>query len=102
VRNPGVIPDTKFQDPNTDVSVVFEQSYAEYQTKEGDLAALKEDRLSQCYMVHSIPGLDKGKLRSFVDDLSKRAEYLFLTSNDEHYYESFAADWADFIDVIPA
>lgn len=102
IRNPGVIPDPKFADSNTDISVVFEQSYVEYQTKETDLAALKDDRKHHCYMVHSIPGFDKSKLRSFVDDLSKRAEYLFLTSNDESYYEKWGSDWADFTDVIPS
>lgn len=102
IRNPGVIPDPKFADSRTDISVTFEQSFTEYQTKEADLAAYKDDRKSQCYMVHSIPSMDKGKLRTFVDDLSKRAEYLFVTSNKENYYESFAEDWAEFIDAIPA
>ncbi|KAF2029229.1 hypothetical protein EK21DRAFT_101299 [Setomelanomma holmii] len=101
IRNPGVIPDFRFNDSNTDISVVFEQSYTEYQSKEADLAALKDDRSNNCYMVHSVPAMDKGKLHTFVDGLSKRAEWLFVTTNDENYYESFADDWADFTAAIP-
>ncbi|KAF1850682.1 uncharacterized protein K460DRAFT_301972 [Cucurbitaria berberidis CBS 394.84] len=102
IRNPGVIPEARFDDANTDISVVFEQSYAEYQSKESDLAALKDGRAHHCYMVHSVPGLGKDKLRDFVDDMSKRAEYLFVTSNDKEYYEKFGSDWSDFLDVVPA
>lgn len=100
IRNPGVIPAPEFSDANTDISVVFEQSYAEYQTKEAELSTLKDDRSHHCYMVHST-GLDKGKLHNFVDGLSKKAEYLFVTSNDENYYEKFGADWTNFVDAIP-
>jgi hypothetical protein len=102
IRNPGVIPDQQFADANTDISVVFEQSYTEYGAKEAELSALKDARSKNCYMVHSVPTMDKAKLQSFVDGLSKRAEYLFVTANAENYYESFARDWADFTAAIPA
>jgi len=46
--------------------------------------------------------MDKGKLRSFVDRLSKHAKYLFVTSNDEHYYEKFGTDWVDFTTAVLA
>jgi hypothetical protein len=102
IRNPGVIPDARFNDTNTDISVVFEESYAKYQTKISDLAALKDVRSHHCYMVHSLPSMDKNKLQSFVDDISKQAEYVFVTSNAENYYESFGSDFADFTDVVPS
>jgi hypothetical protein len=102
IRNPGVIPDARFNDTNTDISVVFEESYAQYQTKISDLAALKDARSHHCYMVHSLPSMDKNKLQSFVDDLSKQAEYVFVTSNADNYYESFGSDFADFTDVVPS
>jgi hypothetical protein len=102
IRNPGVIPDTKFSDSNTDISVIFEQSYAEYQTKEAALSTLMDSRSHNCYMIHSLSGMDKGKLKKFVEGLSQRAQYLFVTSNDENYYEKFGSDWADFTGVVPA
>jgi hypothetical protein len=52
-------------------------------------------------MVHSVPGMDKDKLRGFVNGLSERAEYLFLTTNSDHYYENFGSDWTDFTSVVP-
>ncbi|CAO2653669.1 Nn.00g030800.m01.CDS01 [Neocucurbitaria sp. VM-36] len=102
IRNPGVVPDARFNDTNTEISVVFEQSYTEYQDKTEELAVLNDGRSRHSYMVHSVPQMEKDKLRGFVDDLSKRAEYLFVTSNDENYYEKFGTDWNDFSDVVPA
>jgi hypothetical protein len=65
------------------------------------LSTLKDDRSHHCYMVHSVPGMDKDKLRGFVNGLSERAEYLFLTTNSDHYYENFGSDWTDFTSVVP-
>jgi hypothetical protein len=81
---------------------VFEQSYAEYQTKISALSALQDDRSHHCYMVHSIPSMDTKKLRGFVDDMSKRAEWLFVTDNSEEYYEKWGGDWANFVDAVPS
>ncbi|KAH7068061.1 Spherulation-specific family 4-domain-containing protein [Paraphoma chrysanthemicola] len=102
IRNPGVVPAQQFADANTDISVDFEQSYTEYGAKEAELSALKDNRSGKCYMVHSLPTMDKAKLDDFVDGLSKSAEYLFVTTNAENYYESFGQDWADFTAAIPA
>lgn len=52
-------------------------------------------------MIHSLPSMKKGDLKDFTKRLSKIAEYLFVTTNDEHYYESFGSDWADFTSVVP-
>jgi hypothetical protein len=95
-----VIPDSRFGDVNTDITVVFEESYTEYAAKEAELSTLRDDRSHHCYMVNSVPVMDKDKLRGFADDLSKRAKYLFLTTNSEHYYESFGDDWASFATVV--
>lgn len=100
IRNPGVVPDNRFADPNTDINVVFEQSYDEYELKEPELSAMNHDRLHRCYMVHSLPTLDRGKMRGFVNSLSRGAGHLFVTHNAEHYYEQFAGDWSDFISAI--
>lgn len=101
IRNPGVVPDARFSDTNTDISVVFEESYTAYQTKEGELSTLTDDRSHHCYMVHSLPKMSTDELKGYVDGLSQRAKYLFVTSNDQDYYQSFGTDWADFVDVVP-
>jgi hypothetical protein len=36
--------------------------------------------------------MGKDELHGFVDDLSKQAEYLFVTCNDMDYYERFGID----------
>jgi hypothetical protein len=46
--------------------------------------------------------MDTNKLRGIVDDMSKRAEWLFVTTNNKEYYETWGDDWADFVDAIPS
>lgn len=101
IHNPGAIPDARYNDTNTDITVVFEQSYQEYQTKQTDLAALPKDRKGYAYMVHSVPFQSESSLRKFVNQLSQRAEYLFATTLSQDFYESFDPRWANFTDVVP-
>lgn len=96
-----MVPASQFDDSNTDVSVVFEQSYAEYKTKVSELSTIQNRREQHCYMVHSLPSMADNAFKSYIDELSKGAEYLYVTTNDEHYYESFASDWADFTGAVP-
>jgi hypothetical protein len=103
VHNPGTIPDARFTDPNTDITVVFEGSEQTYQSQQAALTALPYHRSRYSYLVYSIaPSSSKNELRSTVDRLSQRAEFLFLTDLSENYYESFGTLWRDYIDVIPA
>jgi hypothetical protein len=94
IRNPGVVPDSRFTDSNTDINVVFEQSYEEYKLKESELSAMDHDQTHRCYMVHSLLTMAGNEMRSFVDMLSRRAGYLFVTNNAERYYEQFGSDWS--------
>lgn len=102
IRNPGVIPDSRFNDTNTDTTVVFEEAYTKYQREQTSLDALHNHRSEKSYMVHSVPLMKKEELRDWVDGLSRRAEFLFVTTNDADYYESFGTDWADFTGVVPS
>jgi hypothetical protein len=52
-------------------------------------------------MVHSLPAMDQGELRGFVDKLSRTAKHLFVTNNSEQYYEQFGGDWSDFTGTVP-
>jgi len=53
-------------------------------------------------MINSVPTMSIADLRKFVDQLSQRAEFLFITHNDQDFYESFGNQWANFTDVVPA
>jgi hypothetical protein len=50
-------------------------------------------------MINSVPSTTN--LKKFVDDISKHAEFLFITDNTKDFYESFGTGWATFTDVVP-
>jgi hypothetical protein len=102
IHNPGIIPDSRLNDPSTDVTVVFEEAYQVYGAKEVELQSLPQNRSQYSYMVHSLPqDMGKGSLRNYVADLSKHAKYLFLTDLNHNYYESFGLNWEEYTDTIP-
>lgn len=102
IHNPGAIPDSRYRNiDGTDVTVVFEQSYQEYQIKHASLMALPANRTAYSYMVYSVPSMNNGTLRSLVQDLSERAEYLFLTTLSQNFYESFDPQLPTFCAVMP-
>ncbi|KAJ5771737.1 hypothetical protein N7520_002266 [Penicillium odoratum] len=104
IHNPGTIPDSRYADKDntTDITVVFEQSYSYYQSQKKELATLEtSQRGNYSYMIHSIPTMTNHSLKNFVDDLSHRAAYLFLTTLTENYYESFGSGLEEFCDAVP-
>ncbi|CAL3969703.1 hypothetical protein PZA11_007708 [Diplocarpon coronariae] len=101
IHNPGTVPDARFDDIHTDITVVFEESYAVYGARLGSLEALPGPRSQYSYMVHSVPATRAGDLKRFVRKISGHAEYLFVTENTEGFYERFGPGWADFADVVP-
>lgn len=104
IRNPGVVPDKAFADKNTDISVVFEESYTHYQFLESNLTKTLSsvDRSHYCYMVNSVPSnMSSGYMKKWIGKLSQKAAYLFVTSNDVDYYESFGEDWSTFVGSMP-
>ncbi|PYH91622.1 hypothetical protein BO71DRAFT_358977 [Aspergillus ellipticus CBS 707.79] len=77
IHNPGTVPDSRYNANTTDVTVVFESSYQDYESERHSLAALASDRTGYAYMLHSVPdSLSNGTLRKFVDTMSRKAEYL--------------------------
>jgi hypothetical protein len=52
-------------------------------------------------MVNSVPAENQADLQTLVDQMSQHAEYLFATSNDQDFYESFGSDWVNFTNVVP-
>lgn len=102
ILNPGTIPDKGLAVPNADITVAFEQSYNHYKTnQESALKSLDEDRDSLAYIFHSVPDMSEGGLKSFVDDISHRAAYLYLTTRTDQYYEHFDSQLEQFCDAVP-
>jgi len=102
IHNPGTIPDTGLNVPDTDTTVIFEGPYQSYQEQAATLASLPLNRSDYSYIVHSLPtSMSKVNLRKFAYRLSELSEFLFLTDLSENYYESFGPDWRDFIGVMP-
>ncbi|KAL4937831.1 hypothetical protein BDV06DRAFT_215585 [Aspergillus oleicola] len=90
ILNPGVIPDARLAVPNTDITVTFEQAYSHYENnQESVLKAADADRATWAYVFHSVPEMSESDLRSFVDEISHKAEYLYLTTRTDSYYERF-------------
>ncbi|KAJ5618632.1 spherulin 4-like cell surface protein [Penicillium herquei] len=102
IHNPGTIPDARYDQNTTDITVVFEQSYDYYETQVTALDALgTKNRTEYSYMLHSVPTMTNSSLKSFVDDISYRAEYLFMTTLNSSYYEAFDSHLEQFCDVVP-
>ncbi|ORY18989.1 spherulin 4-like cell surface protein [Clohesyomyces aquaticus] len=101
IHNPGVVPDARYHDPNTDISVIFEEAYAVWDSKLASIDAQPKNRSAYSIMVHSVPTLSMADLKKYVNELSNRAEHLFLTHNNEGVYESFGSQWANFTSVVP-
>jgi hypothetical protein len=94
-----VIPDQGLDLDTTDITVVFEQSYEQYQSLEGSLNALSGDRSEYSFMVHSVPS--KTNIQKFLDNISHHAEYLFVSTNDHDYYGQFGPKWDKFTEAVP-
>lgn len=94
-----MIPDSRLDLDTTDITVVFEQSYKEYQSLESNLTTLSGDRSQYSYMVHSLPS--RVNLQKFVDSLSRHAEYLYVSTSNKNYYETFGSKWKDFTRAMP-
>lgn len=108
VHNPGTLPAPEFYSSSPDITVIFEQSYSAWTSTSKRTATFvtnatypTTDRSSYAIMVHSLPGsLGGNDLQEFVDGLQQIGQHLFVTSNSEDYYESFAGDWGKFVDVV--
>lgn len=99
VHNPGVVPDAVFDDPNTDVTVVFEGNYTLWEVQQSQI---NQQSTKSCVMMNSLPEMAQSDLKDFVHKLESKAQHLFLTSNTVDYYESFGSDWAGFTEAVAA
>ncbi|TWU71438.1 hypothetical protein ED733_002676 [Metarhizium rileyi] len=104
IHNPGVVPDSRFNSTDVDMTVIFEESYAKWQdqdqTKPLDL--LPKTRGAYSIMIHSMPAMSNSTMGQFVDKVAGLAKNVFLTSLHVDFYNSFATDWLDFVGQTPA
>ena len=98
IHNPGTIPDARLTDTNTDITVVFEESFDLYKQQSKAVAKLSDDRSKKAIIIHSVPS--STRLRKFVDQLAPQAENLYLTDLTENYYQSFGNEWQKFVDAM--
>lgn len=99
IRNPGVVPAQGLRLNTTDLTVIFEQSYSEFERKQQSLDTSGFDRSDASYIVHSVP--KSANLRRFVSKISYHAEYLFVTRLHQDPYGSFGQDFLDFVKAVP-
>ncbi|KAM7217683.1 spherulin 4-like cell surface protein [Rhypophila decipiens] len=86
---------------NSDGSIQTGLTTANFASSDDD-GGKEGDRSAYSIMVHSVPPTLVGaELETFVGDLSRSAQYVYITTNTEHFYESFASDWMDFVDSVP-
>jgi hypothetical protein len=101
IHNPGTIPDNGLLNPGPDVTTVLEESYKNFQSTSGalevKLASLQYDRRKCSYIVHSVP---RDIIKELVQQLRRRAEYVFVTDLCENYYERFGPSWVEFIEAM--
>lgn len=88
--------------------MVFEDDYSSWLNRSASVEALPQvkgsDRANYSVMINSLPASvnkNKATLESFVDSLSKVAEYIFVTNSTQNFYESFSSDWLDFVAAMP-
>ncbi|KAL4804606.1 Spherulation-specific family 4-domain-containing protein [Aspergillus unguis] len=101
IHNPGTIPDSRLNVPGTDITVVFEQAYDVYinGVKE-DLDAIDADRTTWSYIFHSVPQMDDRELQDFVNEISQKAAYLFVTTLSVDFYNNFDPELQRFVNAV--
>ncbi|KAH7395272.1 Spherulation-specific family 4-domain-containing protein [Phaeosphaeria sp. MPI-PUGE-AT-0046c] len=101
IHNPGTAVNKELAEPGPDITVVVETSYSHFVTKEYQewLATSPYNRSRTCYMLHSVP---QDMVADLTATLCDKAEYLFITSATERFYEGFNESWKIFIAAITA
>jgi hypothetical protein len=97
IHNPGVVPDSRYNSTDVDITVIFEETYAMWQTRGASLLELPKTRGAYSIMVNSLPTMNNGTLSDFVSNISAVAKYVFVTTLNVDIYNSFAPDWFDFV-----
>ena len=74
-----MIPDPRYNDSNTDITVIFEESYPVFQTRLASIQSQPKERSHYAFFINSVPVQSTDSLRTFVKELSGLAEYLYIS-----------------------
>ncbi|KAH7069092.1 Spherulation-specific family 4 [Paraphoma chrysanthemicola] len=102
IHNPGTAVNKGLANPGPDITVVVETSYQEFVKPDYQkwLKTSPYGRARTCYMLYAVPA---EKVRSVTAALSGKAEYLYVTSATEAFYENFdSRSWDQFVDAVAA
>lgn len=101
IHNPGTAVDARLAYPGPDITVVVESSYEEFLAKANQSCPGKVlyDRTRTAYILHSVP---VDQVEQLTIALQEKAEYLFITSATEGFYETFAPSWDLFVKAMAA
>jgi hypothetical protein len=100
VHNTGVIP--SYFDNTTDITVVFDGTYAQYEARKAQLEGLgKETRMSRGYFVNSLPaGKSTTELMNWIKEMSAYAGNLYVTDLSQDVSSELGATWDDFVKAV--
>ena len=80
--------------------MVYEGAYASYLAQQAATNSLPGDRSAYSYVLHSVPINDD--LHKSVGSMRQHAQFLFLTSLTENFYESFGSNWERMLSIMTA
>lgn len=102
VHNPGAVPDPRYL-ATADTTIIFEEAYSTFQERYQANLLADIPCNGTAALIHSVPDSVKGpELRDLVRTVRKVADEVFITHLAEHYYASFGAMWAEFVDLMAA
>lgn len=97
IHNPGTAVNKSLAEPGPDITVVSETSYDEFSKEDYQkwLATSPYDRSQTCYMLNSVPAEE---MQGLTVRLREKAAFLFLTSANAGFYQSFdSSSWQKFV-----
>lgn len=80
--------------------MVYEGPYSGYLAQQAATNALPGEKSSYSYVLHSV--LISDDLHESVRLMREHAQFLFLTTLTENFYESFGSDWERILSIMSA
>jgi hypothetical protein len=80
--------------------VVYEGPYSGYLAQRAATSALPKYGSAYSYVLHSVPL--SNNLHKSVGLMRQHAQFLFLTTLTEDFYESFGSNWEKMLSVMTA
>lgn len=99
IHNPGCVPDARYARSGPDMTVVAEQTCAQYDSElvQGLLEDSPFTREQTGLVLHSVPAR---RIEEIVGRAREHAGHVFVTELMRNYYESFGLTWKRFIKLL--